>query len=546
MNFFITIILIICLQSVAIAQSPAQCDSLIRKGVVLLGEKKHNASLENLNKAFVMAKENRWHDQSFLALNNIGANYYALLNYGEALHYYLDAYQIAISNLDHEHEMIVLNNIAILYMSDKEYPKAAEYGERALSLATNTENIKRMGLYAVNLGLIYNKLGDFEKADHYFKMVDKLAIIDSNILFINEVGKTENAYLAGEYNRASELALLLLAEAEEKKQFDVVSHLYLLLSQVHFQQQQYTEALTFGRQSVVFSPDLESKIAAFNQLVTIHHANESYKNALSMKDSVVRYTDSLHHIKNGKYFESNKLSFEIKKYQQDAANSTFQLQQERKFHYSLLGALGAVFLAVGLGFRNSHLKNRQKKETAERERAQALLELKQKESERLLLEKQILEKAAQQQQERSNLKHEIEIKNRKLSSKALYVAERNHIIQNILHGISSETSSSSSPTVKKELKKLNNLIKSDESWEDFAHHFEAVNQGFLDQLKSKHPSLNSNDLRFISYLYMNLSQKEIATILNISPDACRKRKERIAKKIGLKEGTELHDYLYSI
>ncbi|QQX75255.1 MULTISPECIES: helix-turn-helix transcriptional regulator [Aequorivita] len=126
------------------------------------------------------------------------------------------------------------------------------------------------------------------------------------------------------------------------------------------------------------------------------------------------------------------------------------------------------------------------------------------------------------------------------------MTERNEILQNILKKIATETFATKNPKVKQGLKKLNDLIKGDESWKDFTQHFEAVNHGFLEKLKNKHPTLNSNDLRFISYLYMNLSQKEIAAILNISPDACRKRKERIAKKIGLAERTEIHDYLYSI
>ncbi|QQX75254.1 MULTISPECIES: tetratricopeptide repeat protein [Aequorivita] len=345
-----------------------------------------------------------------MALNNIGANYYALLNYGEALHYYLDAYQIDIRYLDEEREMIVLNNIAILYMSDKEYNKAAEYGPRALRLATNMGNAKRSALYAVNLGLIYNKLGELEKASHYFEILEGVAITDSHITFINKVGKTENAYLSGEYNKASELARTLLSEAEERKEFDLVNHLYLLLSQIDQHQQRYSEALDFGRKALDSSPDLESKIAAMEQMANIHFIQKNYKDALVMKESILKYRDSLHQIKNGKYFESHKLSFEIKKSQQDVANSMLQLQQERKFHYSLLSALGALFLVVLLGFRNIHLKNRQKKVIAERERAQALLALKEKEGERLILEKQMLEKTTQQQLEHSRLKHEIEIK----------------------------------------------------------------------------------------------------------------------------------------
>tara|TARA_R110002012_G_scaffold179482_1_gene345119 strand:- start:5950 stop:7587 length:1638 start_codon:yes stop_codon:yes gene_type:complete len=533
-------------QSLAFAQIQSTCDSLIKLGISQLEAMNHIASLENLNRAYVLAKEKHWHDQAFLALNNIGANYYALLNYGEALHYYLEAYQISISHLNQEREMIVLNNIAILYMNDQEYSKAAEYGERALAIANKANNVKRIGLYSVNLGLIYNKLGEMGRAAGYFEKVEQLKIDNKNINYINKIGKAENLQLAGNYLEATSLIQSLLPTVEKESKSQVVSHLYLLYSKILLQQKQYKEAIYFGNKASLASPDLESKISAYHHLAQIYISNTDYQAAVGAKDSLLRYSDSLQKLKNGKYFESNKMSFEIKKYQQDAANSTLALEQERKLHYALLGGAGALFLALALGFRNSFLKNKQKKEAAEKDRAQALLALKAKESEKLILEKQMLEKASQEKLERANLKHEIEIKNRKLSAKTLYVAERNEIIENILQIITSEKTLQKNITVKAELKKLKDLIKNDASWEDFANHFETVNHGFLDTLKSKHPALNSNDLRFLSYLYMNLSQKEIATILSISPDACRKRKERIAKKIGLSEGAELYDYLYSL
>ena len=93
---------------------------------------------------------------------------------------------------------------------------------------------------------------------------------------------------------------------------------------------------------------------------------------------------------------------------------------------------------------------------------------------------------------------------------------------------------------------MKGLIKSDNEWEDFIKHFEEVNQGFLSDVKEKHPELNANDLRFISYVYMNLTTKEIAAILSITAGACRKRKERISKKMNLTDSSKLYDYLSTI
>lgn len=82
------------------AQATAHCDSLIVTGIDYMWKKDHVKSLELLTQARNLAEKNRWYRQLFLATNNIGANYYTMLDYGEALNYYLESYTIAVKHLD--------------------------------------------------------------------------------------------------------------------------------------------------------------------------------------------------------------------------------------------------------------------------------------------------------------------------------------------------------------------------------------------------------------------------------------------------------------
>ncbi|PKP15743.1 MAG: hypothetical protein CVU07_09125, partial [Bacteroidetes bacterium HGW-Bacteroidetes-23] len=66
------------------------------------------------------------------------------------------------------------------------------------------------------------------------------------------------------------------------------------------------------------------------------------------------------------------------------------------------------------------------------------------------------------------------------------------------------------------------------------------------KLKIKHPDLNANEIRFLSFIYLNLNTKEIASLLNISPESCRKRKERLLKKLNLEADVSLYAYLSKI
>ena len=67
------------------------------------------------------------------------------------------------------------------------------------------------------------------------------------------------------------------------------------------------------------------------------------------------------------------------------------------------------------------------------------------------------------------------------------------------------------------------------------NHLILVLQGKYDQFRSKvyqhHPQLTEYDLRLCVLLKANLSTKEIATLLNITPDSVKKAKHRLRKKI---------------
>ncbi len=63
---------------------------------------------------------------------------------------------------------------------------------------------------------------------------------------------------------------------------------------------------------------------------------------------------------------------------------------------------------------------------------------------------------------------------------------------------------------------------------------EQSNRQFQARLHAACPSLTAYELRLCTYLKTNLSTKEIATILNITPDSVKKAKHRLRKKLDIK------------
>ncbi|OEK07437.1 hypothetical protein BFP71_00060 [Roseivirga misakiensis] len=64
------------------------------------------------------------------------------------------------------------------------------------------------------------------------------------------------------------------------------------------------------------------------------------------------------------------------------------------------------------------------------------------------------------------------------------------------------------------------------------------------QIKQRYPHLTAYDLRLCTYLKANLSTKEIATLLNITPDSVKKAKHRLRKKIIMRPEDSWGDFLF--
>jgi len=58
-------------------------------------------------------------------------------------------------------------------------------------------------------------------------------------------------------------------------------------------------------------------------------------------------------------------------------------------------------------------------------------------------------------------------------------------------------------------------------------------------LQQNHPSLTAYEMRLYAYLFMKMSTKEIAGLLNITPASVTTAKMRLNKKLNLAEESEI-------
>jgi len=529
--------------SVVRANTIQKCDSLIKVGVEAMQKKEHVKSLEILTKCKILAEKNKWYKQQFLAINNIGSNYFLLLEYGEALNYYLQSYTIAIKYLDAKHEMIVLNNIAIVYTKENKFEKATEYFLKAYAIAKERGDKLKTGMYALNLGNLENDKNNPNKARKYLEESITLLKDNKQFLIMAQICLANTDLLEGKFVESRLKGLKLLQNKFYDGNNDARISLLNIISKSYLKENNYEKSLLYANKIFKENPNLEDKIKGFELLAEIKFKLKDFQAAFHYKDSIIKLNEKLNEINNSKLFENSKVKFEIQNYKNEIVKNEIKIRNNKIIFLSTVFFLSITVIFIIIFFRKQVIAHKQKKLIAEKNEQIISLKLEKERSEVKLLEDIMQDKQAVYKIEQEQLKSEVEKRNRKLSAKALFLSEKNNILEKLLVDLTQISLVSKDQKLMKHVDSLRSHLKNDDEWNSFITHFEETNFGFLSSLKSVHLNLTANDIRFITYIYMNLSNKEIASLLNIAPESCRKRKERIAVKLGLSDKTKLYDYL---
>lgn len=148
------------------------------------------------------------------------------------------------------------------------------------------------------------------------------------------------------------------------------------------------------------------------------------------------------------------------------------------------------------------------------------------------------------QLQNEKLATEIEAKNSKLMFSSVQMAHKNEILTELKKNLI-ELKNDPERNFRSLIRKLDHELKNEDYWKEFNLYFNEVDQKFLDEIVKKHPKLTKNDLRMCSLLRMNLSTKEIASLLNISVRAVEQSRYRLKKRLDLDKDIDLSKYISS-
>lgn len=217
-------------------------------------------------------------------------------------------------------------------------------------------------------------------------------------------------------------------------------------------------------------------------------------------------------------------------------------QRSKAAFYSYI-FLFLLFILLLVLFIRKRIEISRQKERAEHEE-----ELRRKEEElenqKIIAEKEII------RLRNDKLTAEMGHRDKELANQTMNIIQKNRLLKKLKDELDLILESSKNPEVKTKLlvisRILNKEIDNKKQNQIFETYFEAVHDKFFEVLKEKHPKLSPRDCYLCAYIKMNLSSKEIASLLNISSRGVEISRYRLRKKLDLEREENLSVYLSNL
>ncbi len=133
-----------------------------------------------------------------------------------------------------------------------------------------------------------------------------------------------------------------------------------------------------------------------------------------------------------------------------------------------------------------------------------------------------------------------------LATNAVFLVQVNEKMISVRERLA-ELKKQSTPEIRKKLDniivEINKDIESEDAWKDFLRYFNQSHHDFLHRLHTAYPDLTSVDIKLCAFLRMNLSSKQIASLMNITLRGVEAGRLRIRKKLQLDPATNLTDFI---
>ncbi|NBW35490.1 MAG: hypothetical protein EBR30_10825 [Cytophagia bacterium] len=450
---------------------------------------------------------------TYLQLGNI---YYLLENYSKALDYYLQALNHKINagggTATYAYE---LKRIADIYQQMGQYDKALAYLRRCYF----PSNINNAHLFQL-IGNIHQLKGNLDSAMYYYEKAKDLISPTSdkaNQSILNlDIARLHT--LRGKFDESNTVLLRLLGQNEPNHLMSN-SRIWSQLSYNYLKLNKIDSALFYSKKAYQIVKGRGMKLETINSTYVL---SEVFKTRGKF-DSAYYYSDIYHHNKDSLFNIENqrKLSTLYAEIETIAKQREIEglekqkeidaIQNRNLMLIILLGAIAftSILISLFLYYRNSQKK-------------QALNNL--------------------------LLQQELDKRNKDLHEQALKMIYMNNSFMEIEESL--KRLHFQSPDSAKDIRQLLSNLQLNKTlekeWDNFNRYFGTVHGNFFNKINAEFPELTTSEKRLASLIKMNLTNREIASILNIESTSVKIAKYRLKKKLNLDEETDIHSFFQNL
>lgn len=466
----------------------------------------------------------------------LGAYYHGLGLYTEAIAQYSTALELLGSNLQDSLYITLNNNIGKVYLSLNNFELAEQHFEETRQASEKLNDDKGLAISLGLLGASHEKQAEYEEAlkdqrkslELFQKLGDDfgVAMTNENIGSIYEDLE--------QFNRAYEYfntAYDYLEGSRTAEEVNVLNN----LGDAFRKRGDYQPGLEFTTMALDLAKelnDLHQLESAYKDLSKNYALMGNYKEAHAHLLLAEKYNSEMLTAQNydqlnvlQTIYETNKKEAEIQ-----------LLKEQNKVSVANQNLLWVALFSVAVIFIILYFYMGKKRK--------ARLKIQQYKQRMLKVE---LDK---KDIEEKNLQREVQLKAASLSRYSLHLSQKNKILldmSNTLRNMVSRKHMNTSKKIKELVKEIDFNLKQEQEWDEFMTFFKEIHPDFIKKLSVlSENNLSPAELRLGMLLRLNLSSKEIASILRVTPDSVRVARYRLRKKLPIDQKEELVNFMIEL
>lgn len=453
-----------------------------------------NEAIKHYHEALVSQK---MEDTTTIYLNNqLASVYISLKKYGTAQDYLTRGLKLSEKLSFNKGKAVALARLGTVAEKQKSYDQALDYQNQSFLLFETLKDSTGMAICLENIGSVYEDLESYDMAFQYFQRAEQLAQHSPNNVLINIINN--------------------LGDSKRKKG-------------------ELEEALFYTKKALDLSQktkNIHQEESALKDMARTYSKMERFDLALNYMNKHAEVFENEIERKNAQQVNTLQVLYNVK--DNEAKLALLSKENElNNIRQTVLLLISLFVLAVLLGWF-LYYKKRQQQESN-------IINYKQK-----LLQAELERKTA----EEASLQREVDFKLSALTNYSLHLAHKNKMLNDVsktLTNLKDRNQAMIKPKLEELIKEIDFDLSKDKEWDEFTGYFEQIHPHFFQRLNTiANPELSPTELRLGMLLRLNLSSKEIASILRITPDSVRIARYRMRKKLPLDSKEDIQSFLVNL